>query len=70
MSAASHGAAAGVVLGLVAVLLAQQFAYLDLTSLTAAIEYLVVGAVIGGLLGTVIGWALGKRYLRLHPPNV
>jgi NhaP-type Na+/H+ or K+/H+ antiporter len=69
MSATRHGAGAGVVLGLVAVLLAQEFGFLDMTSLLPAIEDLVVGAVVGGLLGAVIGWALGKRYLRKHPES-
>jgi NhaP-type Na+/H+ or K+/H+ antiporter len=67
MSAGTHGAGCGVVLGLVAVLLAQQFAYLSLSSLDPALEDLVLGAIVGGILGGLIGWALGRRYLRQHP---
>lgn len=67
MSAMSHGASAGVVIGLVVVLLAQQFGYLDLTNLVSAILYLVIGAVLGGVLFGLMGWGLGKRYARNHP---
>ncbi len=66
MSATSSGAACGVVLGIVFVLLAQQFGYLNLSGLVPAIEYLVIGAVIGGVFGALIGWGLGKRYLARH----
>ncbi|HTT73404.1 MAG TPA: hypothetical protein VMG99_04550 [Thermoplasmata archaeon] len=67
MSATSSGAAAGVVLGLVGVLLAQQFGYLDLTGLTSAVVDLAIGAVVVGIVGAVVGWALGKRYLARPP---
>ncbi len=67
MSAATHGAGCGAVLGIVAVLLLQQFAYLDLTSFTNAILYLVVAIVIGAVVGFGIGFALGKRYVHNHP---
>lgn len=67
MSAASHGAASGVVLGIVLVLLAQQLGFLPLSDLVLAIEYLIVGAVIGGILFGLIGWGLGRRYLARHP---
>jgi uncharacterized membrane protein YeaQ/YmgE (transglycosylase-associated protein family) len=67
MSATSSGAAAGVVLGLVGVLLAQQFGYLDLTGLTSAVVDLAIGAVVVGIVGAVVGWALGKRYLTRPP---
>lgn len=69
MSATGSGAAAGVVLGLCLVLLAQQLGYLGLSDLVRGIEYLVVGAVIGGILFAIIGWALGRRYLARHPPT-
>ncbi|MGI0071225.1 MAG: hypothetical protein ACRECT_04040 [Thermoplasmata archaeon] len=69
MSATSQGAGCGVVLGIVFILLAQQFAYLNLSQIVPAIEYLVVGAVIGGVLFALIGWSLGRRYERLHPPS-
>ncbi len=69
MSATGSGAASGVVLGLVLVLLAQQLGFLGLSDLVRAIEYLVVAAVIGGILFAAIGWALGRRYLARHPPT-
>ncbi len=68
MSATGSGAAAGVVLGLCLVLLAQQLGYLGLSDLVRGIEYLVVGAVVGGILFALIGWALGRRYLARNPP--
>jgi membrane protein YqaA with SNARE-associated domain len=67
MSAASHGAGCGVVLGIVFVLLAQQLAFLNLSVLVPALEDLIVAAVVGGVLGGLIGWALGRRYLANHP---
>jgi len=66
MSAASHGAGCGVVLGIVIVILLQQVSYLDLSGLVSSIEYLLVGAVIGGVLGGLIGWVLGRSYLARH----
>jgi NhaP-type Na+/H+ or K+/H+ antiporter len=68
MSATTSGAGCGVVLGIVLVLLAQQFGFLSLSGLDDAIERLVIGAVVGGVLGALIGWALGRRYLSKHPP--
>jgi len=67
VSAASHAAGAGVVLGLVTVLLLQQFFVLDLTSLTTALVDLVIGAIVGGVLFAAIGWGLGRRYAHVHP---
>ncbi len=69
MSAGSHGAACGVVLGIVVVIFLQQTSYLDLSDLLPAIEYLVLGAVIGGILGGLVGWLLGRSYLARHPPS-
>jgi len=69
VSATSTGASCGVVLGIVVVLLLQQFGYLDLTNLTNALIDLGLGIVVGGVLGGVIGWALGKRYPRTHPDD-
>jgi hypothetical protein len=66
VSAASSGAAAGVVLGIVLVLLAQQLGFLGLSDLLPAIEDILIAAVIGGILFGLIGWALGKRYLARH----
>jgi membrane protein YqaA with SNARE-associated domain len=66
VSAASHGAGCGVVLGIVVVIFLQQISYLTLSDLTPAIEYLAVGAVVGGVLGALIGWALGRSYLSRH----
>jgi hypothetical protein len=68
VSATGSAAASGVVLGIVLVLLAQQFGLLGLSDLVHAIEYLVIGAVVGGVVFALIGWALGRRYLARHPP--
>jgi membrane protein YqaA with SNARE-associated domain len=67
LSATSHGLGAGLVFGIVLVLLLQQFAYLDLSALGPAVEYLLAGAVVGGVLGALIGWCLGRVYLHRHP---
>ena len=63
MSAASHGAGCGVVIGIVIVIFLQQIAYYDLSSLVPSLIDLVLGAVVGGVLGALIGWALGRSYL-------
>ncbi len=68
MSATTHGLSCGVVLGIVFVLLAQQFGFLSLSEITPAAEYLVGGAVVGGIIFGLLGWWLGHRYLALHPP--
>jgi O-antigen/teichoic acid export membrane protein len=68
MSATTSGMITGIILGLVFVLLAQEFGFLSLSGLDAAVEYLVIGAVIGGVVFAVIGWLLGRRYLAKHPP--
>ena len=70
MSATSQGAGCGVVLGIVFILLAQQFGLLSLSDLVTALEYLVIGAVVGGVIFALIGWALGRRYESQHPPEV
>jgi len=67
MSATSHGAGCGVVIGIVLVVFLQQISYLDLSDLVPSIEYLLIGGVIGGVIGALVGWALGKRYLARHP---
>ncbi|HTZ61411.1 MAG TPA: hypothetical protein VMC82_02040 [Thermoplasmata archaeon] len=67
MSATGSGAGCGVVLGIVLVLLAQQFGLLSLSSLISGIEYLAIAAIIGGVFGAAIGWGLGKHYLSRHP---
>jgi ABC-type Fe3+-siderophore transport system permease subunit len=67
VSATSSGAGAGVVLGIVFVLLAQQFGYLALNDIVTSLVYLIVAGVIGGVIFALIGWALGKRYERRHP---
>lgn len=58
-----HGAACGVVLGIVIVIFLQQIAYLDLSDLVPAIIDLVIAIVVGGVLGAAIGWMLGRHYL-------
>jgi len=69
VSATTHGAFAGVVLGICFVLLGQQFGYINLTDLTAAIVYLVIAMVVGAAVFGAIGMALGRGYLRRHPPT-
>jgi len=69
MSAASHGAGCGVVLGIVIVIFLQQVGYLDLSDLVPTFEFLIVGAVVGGVLGALIGWVLGRNYLARHDAN-
>jgi membrane protein DedA with SNARE-associated domain len=69
MSATSAGAGCGVVLGIVFVLLAQQFGFLSLSALIPSIEYILIGAVVAGLIGAVIGYGLGRRYASKHPPS-
>jgi hypothetical protein len=70
MSSASHGASAGVVLGIVAALLGQQFGWLNLSDLLPTVEYLGIGIVVGGIVGGGIGLALGRRYLPKRPAPV
>jgi len=66
VSATTHGAACGVVLGIVLVIFLQQVAYLDLSDLVPALEYLIVGALVGGVIGGLLGMALGHSYLARH----
>ena len=69
MSATSHGAACGVVLGIVIVIFLQQVAYIDLSDLVPSLEYLIIGGIVGGVIGAGIGWVLGRSYLARHPLN-
>lgn len=66
MSATTSGAESGIVLGIVLVLLAQEFGVLSLSDTAGAVTYLVGGAVVAGAVGAVIGWLLGRRYRRRH----
>jgi hypothetical protein len=59
MSAATHGLSAGVVLGIVTVLLLQQFGYIVFVELIASVIDIVIGAIIGGVIFAVVGWGLG-----------
>jgi hypothetical protein len=67
VSATSHGASCGVVLGIVIVIFLQQVGYVDLSDLVPALEYLIIGGIIGGVIGAGIGWVLGRSYLAHHP---
>jgi hypothetical protein len=67
VSATTHGIAAGAVLGLVFVLLAQQFGYISLSDLGGALTYLLLGIVVGAVVFGLIGMALGRWYLHRHP---
>ncbi len=66
MSSTSHGAAAGAVLGIVAVLLAQQLGLLSLSDLVMSVVYLVVGIVVGTAICGAIGMALGRKWVATH----
>jgi hypothetical protein len=66
--AAFHASGSGVILGVVAVVLAQQLGYLSLSALVPALEYMVIGGVVGAILGGAIGWGLGKLYVARHRP--
>jgi hypothetical protein len=70
VSSTTQGASSGIVLGIVAVLLAQQFGWIGLSTLLPAIEYLALGLVVGALLGAGIGFALGKHSASQPPPPV
>lgn len=63
MSATTHGAGCGAVLGIVVALLLQQFGFTSLSQLTPTIEWLVGGLVVGLALGALVGYGLGRRYL-------
>jgi hypothetical protein len=69
VSATSSAAISGAVLGIVFVLLGQQLGYFDLSDLTTSIEYLVIAIVVGAAVFGAIGMALGRLYLRRHPPE-
>jgi hypothetical protein len=66
VSALSHGGSAGAALGVVAVILGQQLGYFPLSSLGGALEYVILGAVFGGVAFGFLGWVLGRYY----PPPV
>ncbi|MCI4336790.1 MAG: hypothetical protein L3K17_06300 [Thermoplasmata archaeon] len=68
MSALTHGAGCGAVLGLAIAFLLQQFGFVSLSTLSTALEILIGGLIVGLILGAVIGHLLGRRYLAAHPP--
>lgn len=68
MSAATHGAGCGAVLGIVLALLLQQFGFISLSDLIPTVEWLVGGLIVGLALGAVIGMALGRRFRARHGP--
>jgi NhaP-type Na+/H+ or K+/H+ antiporter len=61
LSATTHGAGCGVVLGIVLTVLAQQFGFLELSNLSSVLLYLIVGIIIGAVLGGLVGYLLGRR---------
>ena len=67
MSATTQGVTSGIVFGIVAVVLGQQFGFYSLSDLVTAVEYLVIGIVIAAVVFGLIGMALGRRYVRTHP---
>jgi hypothetical protein len=71
VSATTSGAGCGIVLGVVVVLLAQQFGFLTLSALVPALEYLIIGAVVAGILGALYGLQAGRKYRRpiSSPPS-
>ena len=60
MSSLTRGLGCGIVLGIALVLLGQQFGFLDLSKLTPAVEYLVIGAIAFGVVGAAVGHHLGR----------
>lgn len=68
MSATTHGAGCGAVLGIVVPLLLQQFGFTSLSQLTPTLEWLVGGLIVGLVLGALVGNLLGRRYLARHRP--
>ena len=58
------GAISGAVLLIVLVLLAQQFGYVQLSTLPYAIYVLVIPTVVGGLVFGILGGLLGRRARR------
>lgn len=64
MGAGSHSVPSGVVLGLVVVLLSQQFGVLDLSAGYGGVVALVVAAVVGGIAAGLLGRAIGRRVER------
>ena len=63
------GAISGAVLLIVIVLLAQQFGYVQLSTLPYAIYVLVIPAVVGGIVFGIIGGMLGRSALRKAKAN-
>ena len=61
---AVSGAASGAILFVVIVLLGQQFGYVDLSSLTNGLIYLVVPAILGGVIFGILGGVLARRARR------
>ncbi|HEV2519507.1 MAG TPA: hypothetical protein VGX00_02640 [Thermoplasmata archaeon] len=69
MSATTRGLSSGVILGVVLVLLGQQFGLFDMSELSNALIYLIVGAVAFGVLGGLVGARLGRRNIARVPPK-
>jgi hypothetical protein len=69
MGAGSHSVASGMVLGLVVVLLGQQFGYIDLSSSYNGILDLVIAAVVGAIVAGLVGRAIGRRAERRGGPK-
>jgi hypothetical protein len=61
VSAATHGAACGVVIGVAMILLLQQLSLLDLSALVPSLIDLLVGALLGAVVFGLMGWAIGRR---------
>lgn len=68
MSPGGQAAVSGIVLGVVLVLLLQQFGPLSLSSLSMGLLALIIGGVIGGLAGGAIGARLGRTRSSKAPP--
>jgi hypothetical protein len=64
MRPASSGAACGVVIGISAVLLLQQLAWISLSDPITGITYLLVAALAAGVVFGVGGWLLGRSAMK------
>jgi|SRR5580700_7106551 hypothetical protein len=64
MTAGGRGAGAGVIIGIVVVLLAQQLGLLEFANFTVPIIYFVVGAIAGAIVFGAIGLLIGRQARR------
>jgi ABC-type Fe3+ transport system permease subunit len=61
---AVSGAASGVVIGVSAVILLQQLAWISLSDLVTGLTYLIVAALAAGIVFGIGGWILGRSAMQ------